>query len=106
MKLKIHNEGWVFLVSSIILTIIVTPFFNLLGILLAIISVLIFYFFRDPIRAIPNADVVVSPADGQVVYIGESELPEETMLSGKSLKISIFLDLYNVHVNRIPVSAT
>ena len=104
MKLKIHNEGWVFLVSSIILTIIVTPFFNLLGILLAIISVLIFYFFRDPIRAIPNADVVVSPADGQVVYIGESELPEETMLSGKSLKISIFLDLYNVHVNRIPVS--
>tara|TARA_Y100000590_G_scaffold435094_1_gene554140 strand:+ start:3044 stop:3712 length:669 start_codon:yes stop_codon:yes gene_type:complete len=106
MKLKIHNEGWVYLVSSIILTIIVTPFFNLLGIFIGIITFFIFYFFRDPIRSIPLEDVVISPADGQIVFIGESYYPEESELKEKSLKISIFLDLYNVHVNRIPVSGT
>ena len=104
MKLKIHNEGWIFFVTAIILTIIVTPFYNLLGIFLGIISIFIFYFFRDPERSIPDADVIISPADGQIVFIGESEYPEESKLNGKSLKISIFLDLYNVHVNRIPLT--
>ena len=104
MHLKIHNEGWVYLVSSIIITIIVIPFFNILGIFLGFLSICIFYFFRDPIRSIPNDDVVISPADGQIVYIGESDLPEELNIKKKSIKISIFLDLYNVHVNRIPVS--
>tara|TARA_B100000029_G_scaffold344206_1_gene336656 strand:+ start:1338 stop:2006 length:669 start_codon:yes stop_codon:yes gene_type:complete len=104
MKLKIHNEGWIFLVSAVILTIIVFPFFNILGIFLGIASFFIFYFFRDPIRSIPDADVLVSPADGQIVFIGESNYPEETNLKNKCIKISIFLDLYNVHVNRIPIS--
>ena len=104
MKLKIHNEGWVFLVSAVILTIIVFPFFNILGIFLGIASFFIFYFFRDPIRSIPDADVFVSPADGQIVFIGESNYPEEINLKNKCIKISIFLDLYNVHVNRIPIS--
>ena len=104
MQLKLHNEGRIFLVSSNILTIIIMPFFTILGIFFGILSIFIFYFFRDPIRAIPNHDVVVSPADGQIVFIGESEYPEECSIKGKSIKISIFLDLYNVHVNRIPVS--
>ena len=104
MQLKIHNEGWVYLVSSVILTIIVIPYFTILGIFLSILSIFILYFFRDPIRTIPNENVVVSPADGQIVFIGETDLPEECNIKGKSLKISIFLDLYNVHVNRIPVS--
>jgi len=104
MKLKIHKEGLAYLVFSIILSIIIFPFFNILGIFLIIVSVFIFYFFRDPCRSIPDADVIVSPADGQVVFVGESNFPEESAFNGNSLKISIFLDLYNVHVNRIPTS--
>ena len=104
MNLKIHNEGWVYLIASIILTIITFPFFPIIGILLLIISFCFFYFFRDPIRIIPQENVIVSPADGKIVFIGESDLPEECDIKGKYLKVSIFLDLYNVHVNRIPIS--
>ena len=104
MNFKIHNEGWVYLIASIILTIITFPFFPIIGILLLIISFCFFYFFRDPIRIIPQENVIVSPADGKIVFIGESDLPEECDIKGKYLKVSIFLDLYNVHVNRIPVS--
>ena len=104
MHFRIHNEGWVFVIISFILTIIVFPFFNIIGFLLLIISCCIFYFFRDPIRSIPKEDVIVSPADGQIVFIGESDLPEECNISGKFLKISIFLDVFNVHVNRIPTT--
>tara|TARA_B100000029_G_scaffold504465_1_gene583347 strand:- start:364 stop:1032 length:669 start_codon:yes stop_codon:yes gene_type:complete len=104
MNFRIHNEGWVYLIASIILTIITFPFFPIIGIFLLFISFCFFYFFRDPIRAIPQEDVVISPADGKIVFVGESNLPEECNIKGKYLKISIFLDLYNVHVNRIPVS--
>lgn len=104
MYFKIHNEGWVFLVSCAVLTIIIFPFFPIVGFLLLIITFIVFYFFRDPIRSIPNEDVIISPADGQIVSIEESELPEEINLKGNYLKISIFLDVFNVHVNRIPIS--
>ena len=104
MHFRIHNEGWVYLVSSIILTIITIPFFPLIGFLLFIISFFFFYFFRDPVRSIPNEEVVVSPADGEIVYIGESNLPKEININEKYLKISIFLDIFNVHVNRLPIS--
>ena len=107
MHLKIHNEGWVYLVSSIIITIIVIPFFNILGIFLAFLSICIFYFFRDPIRSIPNENVVVSPADGLITFIGESKSPLESNLDKNNYtKISIFLSIFDVHVNRMPIDAS
>ena len=106
MNLKINNEGWVYLVCSILITIIVFPFFNILGIFFIIVSIFIFYFFRDPIRSVPNANVIVSPGDGKIVFVGESEYPEETNINEKALKISIFLSIFDVHVNRIPTSGT
>jgi len=106
MHFRIHNEGWVYLISSVILTFISFPFFPIISILLLIISFCFFYFFRDPIRIIPNEDVVISPADGQIVFLGESNLPEECKIKGKYLKISVFLNIFNVHVNRIPISGT
>ena len=106
MNLKINNEGWVYLVCSILITIIVFPFFNILGIFFIIVSIFIFYFFRDPIRSVPNAKVIVSPGDGKIVFVGESEYPEETNINEKALKISIFLSIFDVHVNRIPTSGT
>ena len=73
MQLRIHNEGWVYFVISCLITIIVTPFYTILGIFLLILSAYIFYFFRDPIRAVPTEEVIVSPADGVVTYIGRKK---------------------------------
>jgi len=106
MYFRIHNKGWVYFLVSVILTIITFPFFPIVGFFLLIISFCFFYFFRDPIRIIPKENVIVSPADGKIVFLGNCNLPEECAIKGKFLKISIFLDIFNVHVNRIPVSGT
>ena len=106
MQLRIHNEGWVYFIISCLITIVIIPFFTILGIILLILSIYIYYFFRDPIRAIPSDDVVVSPADGVVTFIGESNCPLENNLDpNKYKKISIFLSIFDVHVNRMPIDA-
>ena len=62
-------------------------------------------FFRDPERSIPLDDVIVSPADGIVTYIGPSQAPIIGLETSKQFfKISIFLNIFNVHVNRMPTS--
>jgi len=104
MYIRMHKEGWVFFIPTIILTIISFPFFPIIGLFLLFLSFCFFYFFRDPIRIIPNEDVVVAPADGKIVFVGKSSYPEESKINANCLKVSIFLDLYNVHVNRIPIS--
>ena len=106
MQLRIHNEGWVYFVISCLITIIVIPFYTILGIFLAIISAYIFYFFRDPIRAVPIDEVVVSPADGVVTYIGSQKNPlEDSNDQNSYTKVSIFLSIFDVHVNRMPVDS-
>ena len=107
MQLKIHNEGWVYLVSVIILTIIVIPFFIFIGIFFAILSIYIFYFFRDPNRTIPLDDFIVSPADGTITYIGDANTPFDIENNNKLYtKVSIFLSIFDVHVNRMPIDGT
>ena len=107
MQLKIHNEGWVYLVSAIILTIIVIPFFVFIGIFFAILSFYIFYFFRDPNRIIPLDDFIVSPADGTITYIGETNNPLDIENNNEVYtKVSIFLSIFDVHVNRMPIEGT
>ena len=107
MQLKIHNEGWIYLVSAIILTIIVTPFFVFIGVFFAILSIYIFYFFRDPNRIIPLDDFIVSPADGTITYIGETNNPLDIENNNEVYtKVSIFLSIFDVHVNRMPIEGT
>ena len=107
MQLKIHNEGWIYLVSAIILTIIVTPFFVFIGIFFAILSIYIFYFFRDPNRIIPLDDFIVSPADGTITYIGVTNNPLDIENNNEVYtKVSIFLSIFDVHVNRMPIEGT
>ena len=107
MQLRIHNEGWVYFIISCLITIIIIPFYTVLGIFLLTLSIYIFYFFRDPIRAIPSDDVVVSPADGVITFIGESNCPlENNSDPNKYKKISIFLSIFDVHVNRMPINAS
>lgn len=69
------------------------------------LTILLLYFFRDPERNIPtDSRNIVSPADGKVVEIAEEFEPE--YLNEKTKRISIFLSIFDVHVNRVPVSGT
>ncbi len=70
-----------------------------------IITIFIIYFFRDPTRVTPNDPwAVICPADGRVICI--KEVNDDRFFAGKSLKISIFMNVFNVHVNRIPHAGT
>ena len=103
---KIHKEGYKFLAVSIITTFIILFFSKFLGTLFIIITVWVYYFFRDPERySIGDDKFLVSPADGLVTNISEKSGPEELRLENTSYtKISIFMNVFNCHVNRVPIS--
>ena len=105
---KIHKEGYKFLAISIIITLVLLLISKFLGTISILLTVWVYYFFRDPDRIIINDDkFLVSPADGQVIKITNSSGPIELGLENKSFtKISIFMNVFNCHVNRIPISGT
>ncbi len=105
---KIHKEGYKFLAISIIITFIVLLFFETLGFLLFLVTIWVYYFFRDPERvSIDDDRFLVSPADGLVTDISERTGPGELQLENTTFtKISIFMNVFNCHVNRIPISGT
>ena len=77
----------------------------LLAFLLTIVALWVAYFFRDPERTGDRGDtLVIAPADGRIVHI--TEIDEPTFVHGKALRISIFMNVFNVHVNRYPVDGT
>ena len=77
----------------------------LLAFVLTLLALWVAYFFRDPERSGPRGEqVVIAPADGKVVLI--QEVDEPTFMSGRAKRISIFMNVFNVHVNRYPVSGT
>ena len=94
MQYKIHNEGWVYLVITLIIAIIFIPFFIILSFIFFFLSFFIYYFFRDPIRSIPAEELIVSPADGTVTFIGEVDAPDIINSDSKYIKISIFYNKY------------
>ena len=101
---NINNDGWrfisIFAAATALLAIIWLP----LGVIGLILTVWCYYFFRDPDRITPQIkDVVVSPADGTVQMITRVAGPEELGLNNKTFnRISIFMSVFNVHVNRAP----
>ena len=103
---KIHKEGYKFLAISILATFIVLLFSKFLGFLLILITVWVYYFFRDPERYSINDDnYLVSPADGLITDISEKSGPEELRLENTSYtRVSIFMNVFNCHVNRVPSS--
>jgi phosphatidylserine decarboxylase len=77
----------------------------LLAFLLTVIALWVAYFFRDPERSGPRGErVVIAPADGKVVLI--QEVDEPAFMGGRTKRVSIFMNVFNVHVNRYPVSGT
>ena len=105
---KIHKEGYKFLAISILLTFLVLFFSKFLGFVFLIITIWVYYFFRDPDRYSINDDsFLVSPADGLIIDISEKSGPEELRLENTTFtKVSVFMNVFNCHVNRTPVSGT
>ena len=101
---KIHSEGYKFIVIVIVLTIFLYFFSSFLGLLGLFLSVWVYYFFRDPERISINDDnYLVSPADGLVLQVYETLGPKELGLENKKFtKVSIFMNVFDCHVNRIP----
>ena len=101
---KIHPEGYKFLVIVIVLTIFLYFFSSFLGLLGLFLSVWVYYFFRDPERiSIKDDNYLVSPADGLVLQAYETSGPKELGLENKKFtKVSIFMNVFDCHVNRIP----
>ncbi len=103
---KIHTEGYKFIVIAVFITIIFLIINNFLGLIGILLTVWVYYFFRDPERVIIGDDsYLVSPADGEVIKVEEVDGPKELGLENKKFKkISIFMNVFDCHVNRTPCS--
>lgn len=108
MRIPIAPEGWPFILGSLAVTAVLwfvdisIGFYSLFYPALSL-SLFIIWFFRDPERVIPEGDgAIVSPADGKVIIV--EEVDEDRFLKSRAMKISIFMNVFNVHVNRAPAS--
>ena len=104
----IHTEGYKFLVIAVFITIILMIFSSFFGTIGLLLTVWVYYFFRDPERVIIEDDnYLVSPADGEVIKVEEVDGPKEVGLENKKFKkISIFMNVFDCHVNRTPCAGT
>ena len=101
---KIHVEGYKFIVISGIITLVFYIFSDFLALIGLLLTVWVYYFFRDPERiGIDDDNYLVSPADGEVIKVEEVDGPMELNLENKKFKkISIFMNVFDCHVNRTP----
>ncbi len=103
---KVHPEGYKFFITFFGLSILAGSIFPLLGVIGFLLTVFILWFFRDPERNPPTQDSIVSPADGVVCKIDQTSPPEECNLNDMNfLRVCIFMNVFNVHVNRSPINA-
>ncbi|QGT99411.1 Phosphatidylserine decarboxylase [Candidatus Syntrophocurvum alkaliphilum] len=102
MKNYIAREGLPFILLFTLLSIICLYFFYNLAIIPLLLTFFCIYFFRDPERVLTDTkDMIVSPADGKIMSI--EEINEQKYLNKKVIKVSIFLSVFDVHINRIPI---
>ena len=103
---KIHTEGYKFIVIAGFITIILLLVNGFLGLIGLLLTVWVYYFFRDPERVIIGDDnYLVSPADGEIIKVEDVDGPKELNLENKKFKkISIFMNVFDCHVNRTPCS--
>ena len=101
---KIHAEGYKFLVIAGIITVLFYTFSDFLGLVGLVLTIWVYYFFRDPDRVIIDDDnYLVSPADGEIIKVEEVDGPKELGLENKRFqKISVFMNVFDCHVNRTP----
>ena len=103
----IHRAGWPFIAGFFAVAIVLGFLWQPLFWIGLVASLWCLYFFRDPPRVTPaRAGLVVSPADGRLQFVGEARPPAELGLGDEATRISIFLNIFDVHVNRMPVDGT
>lgn len=105
----IHKEGYKFIIIFALVTTLLALLSNTLGLIGLVATLWCIFFFRDPERIVPTEEnIVISPADGVVTRVEYGvEAPEDLDYGNKKFnKITVFLNVFNVHVNRIPVSGT
>ena len=103
---KLHKEGYRFLAIAGVVTFILLLISKFLGVISLIITIWVFYFFRDPERfPINDENYLTSPADGVISQITEVNGPHELGLENKKYtRVSIFMNVFDCHVNRVPSS--
>ena len=104
----IHREGWKFASISLITSLVllfISPSLATIGFLL---TFFIIWFFRDPDRKTPNIkNKIISPADGKICLIDKAKPPKELLMDSKEMfRICVFMNVFNVHINRSPVKGT
>ena len=105
---KLHKEGYRFLAIAAVITFILLMLSSTLGIIAFIVTIWVYYFFRDPERYSINDDnYLLSPADGIISQIVKINGPKELGLGEKQYtRVSIFMNIFNCHVNRVPASGS
>ena len=103
---KIHNEGYKFIIIFAIATIVLYLINGFLGFIGIVLTIWCYYFFRDPKRTTPEREgLLVSPADGIISLIEKAVPPEELGMSSDPLtRVSVFMNVFNCHVNRAPIA--
>lgn len=102
----LHPDGWKFVASFAAVTLLLFFFAPPLGWIALVVTLWCAYFFRDPWRVTPQrSGLMVSPADGRVVSVAKAVPPAELGMGTAAMtRIGIFLNVFDVHVNRIPVA--
>lgn len=96
------REGWPYITVAIVVALLVTMFAGAWSIPFWIIAVFVVQFFRDPPRRVPQAEgIVLAPADGRIVSV---EIAHDPYANREALKISVFMNVFNVHSNRSPIN--
>jgi len=101
-----HREGYKFVGIALVITLVAFAIWSPLGWIAAGLTVWTYYFFRDPKRAVPDArGLIVSPADG-VISLIERAVPPPELGAGDTplLRVSVFMSVFNCHVNRAPIA--
>ena len=99
----IAKEGWIHVILILFVSFITTYYFGLIALPIWLLALFVIQFFRDPLRIIPNDEgAIVSPASGKIVSICETANP---YMEGDSVfMISVFMNIFSVHSNLIPVA--
>lgn len=102
---RLAKEGWFYIALTLVAAILTTAVFPFwIALVFWVIVAFVVQFFRDPYRPIPQQDgIVVSPADGKVIFTG---LVQDPYMDREALKISVFMNVFSVHSNRAPVTGT
>jgi len=104
----IHRQGWPFIALFAVVTVALAAISGFLGWIGLLLTAWCAFFFRDPVRSVPDrAGLVVSPADGIVTLIEPAVPPRELGLPATPRpRISVFMNVFDVHVNRAPIAGT